>query len=277
MELPGGIMRDGVRRREFAFRPLTGAVELALDEAAEADVPLPARVTAVLSATMEHVGGEDPLPATVAGLSVADRQYLMGRLALGLGRGDTWLTVACDRCGERFDFAVNYGELPVKAAGEGYPFATVETSLGPCRFRVPTGIDQEFLAGIDNDAEALRVLVSCCLTDFPGQKGKGMCPRDDGAGTFSPDDVARIEAALEAVAPEMAVSVQAACPDCGSLHLIDVDPYGVLHQYAGGSLLQEIHTIAATYHWGEAEILALPRERRRRYLELIDRARGMAR
>jgi hypothetical protein len=276
MMLPGGILRDGVRRREFSFRPLTGAVELALAEAAGADIPLPARVTGVLNATLEQAGGEEPLPATVAELSVADRQYLMGRLAMELGRGEQWLTTVCGRCGERFDFAVNYGELPVKEAGEGYPFAQVETTLGPCRFRVPTGKDQEFLAGIDDDAEALRVLVSCCLTDFPGRMEEGMCLKD-GAGTFSPDDVARIEAALEAVAPEVAVSVQAACPDCGSLHVIDLDPYGVLHQYAGGSLLQEIHTIAATYHWGEAEILALPRERRRRYLELIDRARGMAR
>lgn len=276
MELPGGILRHGVRRREFAFRPLTGAMELALAEAAEADIPLPARVTAVLSATLEQVGGEAPLPATVAGLSVADRQYLMGRLAMGLGRGEQWLTAACGRCGERFDFAVRYGDLPVKEAGEGYPFAVVETGLGLCRFRVPTGVDQELLAGIDDDAEALRLLVGCCLTAAPGQMEAVGVPKG-WSGSFSPDDVARIEAALEAVAPEVAVSVQAACPDCGLTHLIDVDPYGVLHQYAGGSLLQEIHTIAASYHWGEGEILALPRERRRRYLELIDRGRGMAR
>ncbi len=39
MRLPGGIVRDGARRRDFAFRPLTGAVELALAEAAGGPCP----------------------------------------------------------------------------------------------------------------------------------------------------------------------------------------------------------------------------------------------
>jgi len=266
MRLPGGILRDGVRRRDFAFRPLTGAVELALAEAAGADSPMPARVTAALASTLEHVGGEMAVPATVADLSVGDRQFLMGRLAVGLGLGESWLTARCGRCGERFDFSVNHVDLPVKEAGEGYPFAEVETSLGLCCFRVPTGADQEILAGLD-DEEAFRCLMDRCLVSRMG----------DELPPFTPGDVARIEAALEAVAPEMSASVQAACPACGVPHVIDTDPYRALSLQSEGRLLQEIHILAATYHWGEAEILALPLERRRSYLDLIDRARGMAR
>jgi len=75
----------------------------------------------------------------------------------------------------------------------------------------------------------------------------------------------------------VSASVQAACPACGAPHVIDTDPYRALSLQSAGRLLQEIHILAATYHWGEAEILALPLERRRIYLDLIDRARGMAR
>lgn len=264
MRLPGGIFRDGVRRRDFAFRTLTGAVELALAEAAGSGATLPARVTAALAATLEHIGGEAPSLSMVAGLAVADRQFLMGRLATGLGLGENWLTARCGRCGEQFDLSVTNADLPVKEAGEGYPFTAVETSIGPCSFRIPTGNDQEFLAPLD-DGEAFRCLVNRCLVDFAGQPA------------FTDDDVAQIESALEAVAPEVAVAVQAACPACGTTHVIDVDPYAALSCNAGGGLLQEIHILAATYHWSEGEILALPLERRRRYLELIDRARGMAR
>lgn len=266
MRLPGGILRDGARRRDFAFRPLTGAVELALAEAAGARSPMPARVTAALVATLEQVGGEPPLPATVAGLSVADRQFLMGRLAVGLGLEERWFSTDCGRCGERFDFLVDYRDLPVKEAGEGYPFADVETTLGPCRFRVPTGADQLAVAGMSDD-DALRCLVDLCLVNRLG----------DRLHPFTPDDLLRIESALEEVAPEVAVSVQASCPACGAPHLIDVDPYVAISRGSGGDLFQEIHILAATYHWSEGEILALPLERRRRYLELIDRARGMAR
>jgi hypothetical protein len=273
MRLPGGILRDGSRRRDFAFRSLTGAVELALAEAAGADSSTPARVTAALAATLEHLGGEAPLPATVAGLSVADRQFLMVWLAMGLGLGESWLTASCGRCSERFDFAVSYRDLQVKEAGQGYPFAAVETSIGPCHFRVPIGADQEAVANLDDGEEAIRGLVDRCLAVFP----RGGPSHRDIVDAFTPDDMARIEEALEEVAPEVAEAVQAACPACGTPHVIGVDPYRALFHQAGWGLIQEIHLLASTYHWSEAEILALPLDRRRRYLDLIDRARGMAR
>ncbi len=268
MLLPGGIAAGGTRRRDFAFRPLTGAVELALAEAASADCSLPARVTAALAASLATVGGEDPVPAVVAGLSVADRQFLMLELAARLGPAVTWLTACCAGCGERFDFAVDYRKLPVKEAREGYPFVDVETGLGTCRFRAPTGADQEPLAGLDHD-EALRCLLACCMAADERSSREIV-------DSLNTEDMGRVETALEAMAPEVAVSVQAACPACGLLHVIEVDPYRALSPNRGEVLLREIHVIASAYHWSEAEILELPLDRRKRYLNLIDRGRGMA-
>ena len=45
--------------------------------------------------------------------------------------------------------------------------------------------------------------------------------------------------------------------------------------FAVDSLDREVHTLAMQYHWSETDILSLPRERRRRYLRLIDRERGV--
>jgi len=277
MRLPGGILRDGVRRRDFAFCSLTGVVELALDEAAEGNSPMPTRVTKALAAALEHVGGELPLPATVAALSVGDRQFLMARLAVEFGLGENWFTARCGQCGEQFDFAVDYRNLPVKEAGPGYPFAEVETSLGRCRFRVPTGADQEILAGFADDSEAILSLMKRCLVAFSGRRVEDHLSHGDRVKAFSPGDVARIESALEEAAPEVAVSVQAPCPACGTAHGFDVDPYRILSNRLGEGFLREIHILAFTYHWSEAEILALPLHRRRRYLDLIDEAQGMTR
>jgi hypothetical protein len=36
-----------------------------------------------------------------------------------------------------------------------------------------------------------------------------------------------------------------------------------------------VHVLASTYHWSERQILGLPRSRRRLYLDLIDRSRGV--
>ncbi len=41
MRLPGGIVEGGALQRDFAFRPMTGAVELAVCEAGAAQSSLP--------------------------------------------------------------------------------------------------------------------------------------------------------------------------------------------------------------------------------------------
>jgi len=69
--------------------------------------------------------------------------------------------------------------------------------------------------------------------------------------------------------------VQAACPECGTARAVDLDPYGAL-RHRPDTLLLQVHRLAWHYHWSEAEILALPRPRRLRYLQLIDQARGLS-
>ncbi len=271
MPLPGGACNNGHRRRDFAFRAITGAVELALADIAAGRRRLPSQVTAALAATLAHVGGESPSPEVVARLCVADRQYLMGRLAVQLDRGRNWYTVRCAACREPFDLTIDHAELPSKEAAEGYPFAFAETSVGRCRFRVPTGQDQEATAAIDDETHAVEVLARLCLAPLPE------CPvAADDATPFTTDDIAAIERAMEAVAAEVATTVQAACPSCGAIRAVDVDPYVALPAGSVDDVLKEVHTLASAYHWGENEILALPLARRRRYLELIDTAHGVA-
>lgn len=262
--MPGGFWRHGWRdgecRRDWSFRTLTGEVELALLEAGRDRGSVPQRVTAVLSAALAELGGAAVHPDAVRALSVADRQFLMRRLAVELGMEESWIAATCPECGAAFDLPVRHGELPAKPAGEGYPFATVETSLGPVRFRVPDGADQEAVAGIPDPREARRALAARCAEDLVGE--------------LSEDDLDRAEAALEAVAPEVVTRAQAACPDCGRPAEVVLDPYVCLGA-AGGGLFLDVHTLASVYHWSEREILAMPRERRRLYLSLVDQSRGM--
>jgi hypothetical protein len=258
--LPGGLWRHGECRRDWSFRTLTGEVELSILEAGRDRGSVPQRVTTVLSAALAELGGAAAQPDSVRALSVADRQYLMRRLAVEIGMEESWIAASCPACGAAFDLPVRHGELPAKPAGEGYPFATVETSLGPVRFRVPDGADQEAVAGIPDPQEARRALASRCASESTGE--------------FSDEDLARAEEALEAVAPEVVTRAQAACPDCGEPAEVVLDPYVCLGA-ADGGLFLDIHILASVYHWSEREILAMPRERRRLYLSLVDRSRGM--
>lgn len=260
MRLPGGLCTPA-RERNFAFRPLSGRVELALAEAA-AEPSFPAAVTAILAAALAHVGGVPASPALVRGLAVGDRQFLARRLAAALGRDSYWLRSSCTACGEKFDLLIETSRLPVKEAGPSFPFAEVPTRRGRLRLRAPTGADQEAIAEIPAIAAARRALFERCLVS-------GAAAVDCGE-----DEVAAAEAAVEDMAPEVVLSVATACPECGRQQAVELDPYFAFGS-GGSGLLEEVHTLAAHYHWSERQILALPIGRRRQYLRLIDNARGV--
>jgi hypothetical protein len=262
MRLPGGLVEHGTRQRDWAFRPASGALELALAEVKEEAGSAPQAVTRALALALDRLGGAVATTDRVAALCVADRQYLMRELERHLGNEGGWFQADCRQCGARFDFHIDYADLPVREAAEGYPEAGIDLDGRQWRFRLPTGADQEAVAGLP-DGEALpRLLRRLALAGDP--------PEAPGQ-----DLIAAAEAALEAISPAICLTVQAECPECGAGNAVELDPYRALARPAD-HLLQEVHQLALHYHWSEADILGLPRARRQRYLHLIDRARGMA-
>ena len=266
--LPGGLSQGETRHRRYAFQPLTGDLELAIAEDG-VDVgsgSLPHRVSRILAKALARIGD---LPVTVERaeeLSVADRQFLMRRLAAHLGRDELWLSSRCTSCEERFDLFVRQSELPHQEAGDTYPWVEVVGDDGRCRLRVPNGRDQAAIAGISDEAEARWTLVERCFVD--GEKGWSQPRRD-------PVWLTAVEESFDAQAPQVAVSATTQCPECGAGNAVALDPYLVM-EGAASPILEEVHALASSYHWSEREILALPSERRKFYLDLLDRQRGVA-
>lgn len=260
MPLPGGLLENGKRQRDFAFRPVSGALELALAEVAEQASSMPRAVTQALCIALDRLAGGVATPERVAALCVADRQYLMRELERHLGTQGGWFQATCQQCGEVFDFHIDYADLPVTDAAPGFPEAQVDMDGRQWRFRLPNGADQALLADLP-EADAVPWLMQR-LAGEPLPEGRQ-------------DLQAAAEAALEAVSPGIVLTVAAACPACGATNGVGLDPYRALAR-GSGTLLQEVHQIALHYHWSEADILGLPHARRQRYLQLLDRARGMA-
>lgn len=261
MQLPGGLVENGMRQRSWAFRPVSGGLELAVAEVGENAASTPQAVTRALALTLAHLAGQTPSESRVAALCVADRQFLMRELDRHLGFAGGWLHVGCGGCGVTFDCHLDYAELPVQEAGAGYPFAAIEMDGRLLRFRLPQGADQEILAGLP-EAQARSWLL------------RQLAQEPDQLGDTNETRIAAIEAALESIAPGVVLRLQSRCPECGAANEIELDPYRVLSRRSD-ILLQEVHQIAMHYHWHETDILALPRARRQRYLQLIDHARGM--
>jgi hypothetical protein len=258
--LPGGLWEPDGLQREFAFAPFSGEVELIVGMADGRRLGVVERVTGALVAALEHIGGRPITGDRVLDLCVDDRRYLMQQLAAEIGITTVWVTVTCPDCAGPFDCAVHPARLPVKAAGPSYPFASVTTTVGELRLRVPTGRDQQAL-GSPGSQSPTRALIGRCIVEAPSQRRSGA----ELAAAMSDDDLERIAAALEEASPEVARLATGECPACGGRIEVEVDPYLCL--YLGADrLLDEVEALAAAYHWSEQDILSLPRERRRRYL-----------
>lgn len=261
MMLPGGVWQQGRLYRDVSFRPVDGHLEMALSEAAHFTHDIPGWVSCVLEASLAEVGSQSYGREQVDAMSVGDRQFLMSRLAGHLGLEHVWMSATCSHCQEKFDFPLDYGAIPVKQAGEGYPFADIDLSMGTVRVRTPTGADQRAIVSLPDEQDARRELSRRCLVEQPV--------------VLTDEDIARIETVLEELSPELATRVSARCPECGGNNELEIDPYSCLGR-VDYELLMDIHQLAVFYHWSETEILDLPRWRRKKYLSMIDRSRGMS-
>ncbi len=266
MQLPGGIVSNGLIQQGFSFKPVTGSLELSLSDQSMLADNHSARISLVLSEALESLAGEPVKLDKVKSLCVGDRQYLMRQLAAHIDDSPMWLTVKCNNCSELFDFSICHSELPVKPAGKNFPESVLETRLGKLKLRVPTGLDQEIVAHIKDDEQSLQQMLECLITPLSDNSRSNQYPADI---------VDQVEKAIEDMSPEVVTEVLAECPYCQVNNQIPVSPYTCLERPAG-DLFKEIHSLALHYHWSEQEILSMPRSRRLTYLGLIDQSRHMS-
>jgi hypothetical protein len=263
MRLPGGLLHAGALKRELRLREPDGELELLIAEAPRRARSFHDAVSRVLSAAVEDLDGSALSHAHAHELCVGDRQFLMQRVSVLLGNARQWLEASCPECEKPFEVEVDLETLPVGEAGAGFPFVEVETRIGKLRLRVPSGADQSALEPLGRGEVAERELLRRCVVG-------GELP-----ARLALDDIARIDAALEAVSPWIVTELAAQCPECKTECTVPLDPYASLRGSAR-QILDDVHALASHYHWSEAEILALPRARRRLYLSRIDRARGLS-
>jgi hypothetical protein len=243
---------------EARFRALSGTVELAVAEAAAARATRPERVTAVLAAIYDRIAGQRATPALTGRLASGTREWLLQRAALRFRADLEWFEASCTACGAAYDLAMSVAAAPRKPPGPDFPVITVETSLGPRPFEAPCGLHEEQAAQRPGDDPRRTFATLCGLADDAASD----------AARFIEDDLARIDAALEALAPEVASSAAAVCPSCGGETAARMEPLRFTFPKPM-EVLAEVHLLASAYHWSEGRILALSPERRRDYAELI--------
>jgi hypothetical protein len=263
--LPGGALLGERLAREAQFRPFTGRLEEELAELGAQAGSRPARVSALLAAALAHVGGRKATRELVAALGTTDRQFLMLALALEHTEDEQWRHLDCPACGARFDIGFRLSALPVTPAAEGYPWTQLSVAGKRLRLRMPTGEDEERAAALERRS-ARRALALACVASVDGA-----VPAPAALEALGEAEVDAIDAALDAMAPQVSTTLVTACSECGAAHTLELEPYD-LFLPPPADLYREVHALALRYHWSEDEILELPRERRRLYLELGEAA-----
>lgn len=263
VELPGGVARQGTIHRQAKFRSLTGRIEQALLEFKKTS-DRPAYVTAVLDCCLDKIDNET---VDAAELCVADRQYLMLRLAALLDGEQMWLKVVCGHCKDLFDVDIRRCDLPVKPAAAGYPFARVRLADHLLVVRTATGVDQQLIANL-SEQDAFKQLLQRCILSVDGA-----APGVEFIDQLGEADIQAIDDALDEVSPAVGNQLLVSCPECGCEQQAELDHY-TLSSINEAFLYDEIHSLASHYHWSESEILELPQSRRQLYLNLINREVG---
>ena len=162
----------------------------------------------------------------------------------------------CPQCGTDNAFEVPAADIldcPVPDPGTRVGIRSGNRRLS---FRLPCMADLAAAAGAADDA--LGLIVARC--------------RIGGGEPVSAAVVERLSARFEALDPAARIIVDIGCAECRSPLRASVDLAEFLAagvERLVGQLQREIHVVAGAYGWSEDAILALPPERRRRYVAMI--------
>ncbi len=265
--LPGGFVDDAGRfHADAEFAVLTGAGEAAILNA-PAETCAAGLITVVLAHSVRRIGAlRRVTAASVRALIVQDREFLLLRLReLTLGP-DMWVRVECPRpdCAQGMEIKLRLDALPLTRRPAPARYLPYDDAI---EFRLPTGEDQEWIASDpQEDTDLRRRMLERCLRLRDGGGHVDVSALDDGT-------VAAIEERMQAAAPDLTPEMDAVCPDCRQPFVAEVDlPFLILSELRAATrrLEDEVHVLAWNYHWAEADILAMSRPKRARYVRLIE-------
>lgn len=189
------------------------------------------------------------VPEVLARDTLGMRNQRLLRLHARYGGGALEAVAKCPACETLNEFALPGDVLLALPA----PPADAAATIGAARFRLPRMSDL-----LSDDPRPL--VERCCET--------GSLP--------SAGSVAQAGDLLDALDPAANPVFDLACSACGTAYRAAVDVAGFVASALDrliARLLREIDMIASAYGWSEPAILALPADRRRRYVDMIA-ARG---
>lgn len=217
------------------------------------------------------------LPKQLAELSIGQRDALLLTLREWIFGSQLQSLVTCPSCSDRLELCFNIADIRVAAITNLTETFSVSFAGYEVQFRLPNSLDLVAItsqmspsreAAHNDTATTQQALLERCLLD-------ASCHGEEQPVTQLPPDV--IGAVVEQMAeadPQADVQLTLSCPSCGHQWQSTFDIVSFFWSEINAwayRILREVHILASTYGWREADILAMSPYRRQLYLEMVSK------
>jgi hypothetical protein len=181
---------------------------------------------------------------------------------------------SCPACGERLELAFDVADIRAEklSVSDGEQARDLDGTLFlsmdgyHATFRLPNSLDLARIAGMSNKEQARLQLLERCLISI-NENGEIRMALE------LPEAITSAIAGRMAIAdPQGDVQIALTCPNCAHRWQATFDILSFLwmeiHAWAQ-RMLREIHLLASSYGWREADIMALSPWRRQAYLQMV--------
>lgn len=220
----------------------------------------------LLNAITDKIAGQNPVEW--GKLPVTDFEWTLLQLRYSLFGDYVKTSSTCNqpKCGAKIDISFrirNYLEqfeinMPTEVEKSPEPgwFFLVGTDI---KFRLPTSDDQTAIANVAQPE--LELQKRCVVPD-----------------KLPEEMLQQVQNTMASMAPVISGQLCGACPECGFTgdFYFDVQTW-VINELRDQAkfVFEDVHLLAGHYHWLEDAILNMPRQRRYRYVEAINRDRSV--
>lgn len=199
----------------------------------------------------------------LADLSIGRRDAHLLRLREQLFGRQLTVVARCPACGDPVESTFSVDDVRLAETVSSETQHSAEAGGWRATFRLPTSRDLLALADADS---AHHGLLQRCILEVRRDNGEPM-----GVDSLSPEIVSAIEARMTEIDPQAEIDLALECPFCGHHWTAAFDIatflWKELHVWALRTL-RDVHYLARSYGWREADVLALSATRRQIYMEL---------
>jgi len=195
----------------------------------------------------------------LADLTIGERDAQLLRVRMAMFGGSAGGTSECPQCRERVEFSLDTRTL-ADTGKFAEPAREIKVNRTCVRFRLPTSRDLAEAVMAPDQSCGVRRLIERCVIE-------PRLPEE-----LSDDFVEALSHAMAKADPLAEIIISLGCPNCGKHWelLFDIGDFFWNEITAQAHrLVYEIDALARAYGWTEREILNLPAQRRRTYLEML--------